>query len=341
MNKIKKVLSIAVIGIFTLSSAGCIVKTQAGKDNTVVAKVGKERIKVIDVRNKMKATEEYIKQQNKNNLKSEAAIEQLKSAYISTLNEMAEQKLLYMKAEELKIVPDKNNIEAEVQKQVDLIIESQFNNDKAKFEEALKNNSLTLEDLKQDYRESILDNPEAIAAGRVRYAVTKDLAVTDEEIKTYYDANIDRYTTNPGAQMYHIIVKTEEEAKAVKEKLDKGEKFEDLAKNNSDSTKDYGGSLGFVEYDEQGYDADFMAAAKKLGEGEISGPVKSSFGWHIIKATGIVKDKKVSTLEDEKDNIKSSLLSSKRQTKYTELVAEWKEKQGFKVYEDTLVKNIF
>jgi foldase protein PrsA len=341
VNKVKKVLSIAVIGIFTLSSAGCIVKTQAGKDNTVVAKVGKEKIKVADVRNKMKATEEMIKQQNNNNLKSEAAVEQLKSEYIKMLNNMAEQKLLYLKAKELDIVPDINKIDEEVEKEIKLVKETQFDNDDAKLQEALKEAGMTLADLKHNYRESILGDPEAVAAYRVEYEVTKTETITDDEVKAYYDANIASYTTNPGAQMYHIIVETEEEAKAVKEKLDKGEKYEDLAKNNSDSTKDTGGSLGYVEYENAGYDADFMAAAKKLGEGEISGPVKSSFGWHIIKVTDIVKEKKVKTLDEVKEGINANLLSSKKQSKFYELVAEWKDKEGFKVYEDTLTQNIF
>lgn len=341
MNKVKKILSIAIIGMFTLSSAGCIVKTQAGKDNTVVAKVGKEKIKVIDVRNKMKATEESIKAQNNGSLTSEAAIEQLKTQYKNMLNNMAEQKLLYLKAVELKIAVDASKVDDEAKKQVSLIKEEMFNNSEEEFKKALENAGMTEADLTHNYRESILDDPQAVSADRVQYEVTKNEKVTDEEIKTYYDTNIATYTTNPGAILSHIIVKTEEEAKAVKEKLDKGEKFEDLAKNNSDSTKDTGGSLGYIENDNANYDADFMAAAKKLGEGEVSGPVKSSFGWHIIKATGLVKEKKVKTLDEVKDAIKTSLLSQRRQSKFDELVEEWKKKEGFKVYDDTLVKNIF
>jgi foldase protein PrsA len=340
VNKVKKVLSIAVIGIFTLSSAGCIVKTQAGKDNTVVAKVGSEKIKVIDVRNKMKATEEMIKEQYGSLNKKEAQA-QLEYYYESMLGSIAEQKLLYLQAVKKNLVPDTKNIDAEVQKEIDIVIQTKFNNDPKKLEAALKEQSMTLEDLKHDFRESILGDPEATAASRVMYEVTKGETVTDDEVKTYYDSNIASYTTNPGANMYHIIVKTEEEAKAVKEKLDKGEKFEDLAKNNSDSTKDSGGSLGYVEYDDTGYDPAFMEAAKKLGEGQISGPVKSSFGWHIIKVTGIVKEKKVETLDDVKDSIKSTLLSSKQQSAFSKLVEEWKKEEGFKVYTDKLVKNIF
>ncbi|WP_163195357.1 peptidyl-prolyl cis-trans isomerase [Clostridium thermarum] len=340
MNKVKKILSIAVIGIFTLSSAGCIVKTQAGKDNTVVAKIGSEKIKVIDVRNKMKATEEMIKEQYGSLTKSEAQ-EQLKYYYENMLNDLAEQKLLYIKAKERNLVPDLNNIDAEVQKEIDLVRETQFDNDEKKLEKALEEAGMTMEDLKHNYRESILGDPESIAAYRVQHDVVKDETVSDEEIKTYYDNNIDYYTTNPGANMYHIIVKTEEEAKAVKEKLDKGEKFEDLAKNNTDSTKDYGGSLGYVEYDNTNYDAAFMEAAKKLEEGQISDPVKSAFGWHIIKVTGVVKEKQVKALDEVKDSIKTSLLSSKQQTKFNELVEEWKKEIGFKVYTDKLLKNIF
>ena len=91
----------------------------------------------------------------------------------------------------------------------------------------------------------------------------KDVSVTEEELNKNYEDNKDtKYITRPGAIMYHILVDTEEEALKVKERLNNGEKYEDIAKElNKDATSQTGGSLGFVVYDNTNYDADFLAGA--------------------------------------------------------------------------------
>ena len=79
-----------------------------------------------------------------------------------------------------------------------------------------------------------------------------------------------------------ILVATEKEAQDIEARLAKGEKFEDLAKKYSlDGSKDYGGDLGYFTAAEMV--PEFSKAAFALKVGEISQPVKTDFGWHIIR----------------------------------------------------------
>ncbi len=178
-----------------------------------------------------------------------------------------------------------------------------------KLEEALESSFLTdIEDYKMKQKESIKINS-------LIEDITKDVTVTEEDIKKYYEDNKDsKYKTGPGGIMHHILVDTEEEALKVKDRIKNGEKFEDIAKElNKDATSQTGGSLGFVEYENKNYDKDFLEGAKKLSEGEISDPVKTQFGYHIIKVTNIKSDPEYNDLESVKLDIENSLLQEKKQ----------------------------
>lgn len=345
MNKVKKVVSILVTSLFVFSASGCIEKTQAGKDNTVVAKVGGEKVRLIDVKNKMKGTEESIKKEY-GSLTSDKAKEALETSYGNALETVAEWKLFEIIAKEKygdkNIIPDPNNIDAEVERQLNITKELYFGNDDKKFKEGLEGMGSSLESLKDQYKETLRDNPDAIIAARLQYESTKDVTVSDDEINTYYTNNISYYTTNPGAKFYHIVVDTEEKAKEVKEKLNKGSKFEELVKEyGKDNSVNTNGYLGFVQYDNTYMDEAFMTAAKALHEGQISNPVKTKDGWEIIKAEGVVKETKVTPLEEVKDDIKSTLLDNKRNAEFEKKIEEWKKEKGFKLYENKLKKNLF
>lgn len=153
--------------------------------------------------------------------------------------------------------------------------------------------------------------------------LVKDVSVSEDEILEYYENNKDeKYKTGAGATMYHILVDTEEEALKVKERIEAGEKYEDIAAElNKDATSQTGGSLGFVEYDNTSFDADFLEGAKNLSEGEISDPVKTQFGYHIIKVEGIKSEPEYDDIESVRLDIEETLLNEKKQN----LVNEFSE----------------
>src|SRR6201991_4279636 len=107
-------------------------------------------------------------------------------------------------------------------------------------------------------------------------------ATTDAEMKKVYEDASKQISGEQEVHARHILVETEDEAKAVKAELDKGADFAELAKKKSkDPGASDGGDLGFFTKDQMV--PEFSAVAFALEPGKISDPVKSQFGWHIIK----------------------------------------------------------
>ena len=107
-------------------------------------------------------------------------------------------------------------------------------------------------------------------------------ATTDEAMKKVYEDAPKQISGEQEVHARHILVETEDEAKAVKAELDKGADFAELAKKKSkDPGASDGGDLGFFTKDQMV--PEFSEVAFKLEPGKISDPVKSQFGWHIIK----------------------------------------------------------
>src|SRR5712672_213822 len=107
-------------------------------------------------------------------------------------------------------------------------------------------------------------------------------ATTDDSMKKVYEEASKQITGEQEVHARHILVESEDEAKAVKEELNKGADFAELAKKKSkDPGASDGGDLGFFTKDQMV--PEFSAVAFALEPGKVSDPVKSQFGWHIIK----------------------------------------------------------
>ncbi|TYO65150.1 peptidylprolyl isomerase [Bradyrhizobium hipponense] len=107
-------------------------------------------------------------------------------------------------------------------------------------------------------------------------------ATTDDSMKKVYEEASKQITGEQEVRARHILVETEDEAKAVKAELDKGADFAELAKKKSkDPGSADGGDLGFFTKEQMV--PEFSTVAFALEPGKISDPVKSQFGWHIIK----------------------------------------------------------
>jgi peptidyl-prolyl cis-trans isomerase C len=108
-------------------------------------------------------------------------------------------------------------------------------------------------------------------------------AVTDEAMKKVYDEAIKQMAEEEEVSARHILVETEDEAKKILADLKKGADFLAIAKEKSKDpgSKESGGDLGFFGKDQMV--PEFANAAFKLDKGQLSEPVKSQFGWHIIR----------------------------------------------------------
>jgi len=108
------------------------------------------------------------------------------------------------------------------------------------------------------------------------------LATTEDSMKKVYEEASKQITGEVEVRARHILVETEDEAKAVAEELKKGADFAELAKKKSkDPGASDGGDLGFFTKDQMV--PEFSAIAFAIEPGKISDPVKSQFGWHVIK----------------------------------------------------------
>ncbi|PAE42641.1 peptidylprolyl isomerase [Bacillus sp. 7884-1] len=136
-------------------------------------------------------------------------------------------------------------------------------------------------------------------------AAMKSIKVTDKEVKEYYD------NYKPEIKARHILVADEKTALEVKSKLDAGEKFEDVSNTYStdEAAKAAGGDLGW--FGPGAMDPAFEEAAYALKKDEISAPVKTSFGYHVIQLTD-KKEKK--SFEEMKEQMEKELKSSKLTT---------------------------
>src|ERR1700743_595617 len=107
-------------------------------------------------------------------------------------------------------------------------------------------------------------------------------ATTPDAMKKVYEEAAKQISGGQEVHARHILLETEDDAKAVKAELDKGADFAELAKKKSkDPGASDGGDLGFFTKDQMV--PEFSAVAFALEPGKISDPVKSQFGWHIIK----------------------------------------------------------
>lgn len=163
-------------------------------------------------------------------------------------------------------------------------------------------------------------------------AAMDDIKVTDEELKKYYNEY------KPKVRASHILVDDEKTAKEIKAKLEKGEDFAKLAKQYSKDTgsAQNGGDLGWFGPGKMV--EEFEKAAYTLNVGEISNPVKTQFGYHIIKVTDKEKKKSFDEMREEIEYEvkKSKLDTSKVQSKLDELMKDANVDIKDKALEDAL-----
>jgi peptidyl-prolyl cis-trans isomerase C len=156
--------------------------------------------------------------------------------------------------------------------------------------------------------------------------------VTEDEIKAVYADESKKLTETERIRARHILVASEKEAQAVLDKLAKGEKFEALAKQYSlDGSKDYGGDLGYFSSPEMV--PAFSKAAFELKKGEISKPIKTDFGWHIIK----LEDRKQGTAQPF-DQVKNAIRNVLVRQKVQEKLASLKDTAKVEIIDPDLKK---
>ncbi len=334
MIKLKKILAGLMASALMFSAVGCgmIEKTEEGISKTVVAKVYKEKITLGEVDSKLSTVYEQVKARYGENYKDNAeAMEIVKQQRLKMLDTMANDIIIKNNGEKLGIVPSDEEATAKAKEQLDEIKKS-FETDE-QYQNALKAAGVTEESFLEELKPAVISNI-------VYEDVVKDVTVTDEEIKSYYDSNQNLYTESPNkVRPAHILVKTEEEAKEIIERLDNGEDFAKLAaEKGTDATKDTGGDLDWIEYNSKQYDKTFLMAAISLNKGEYTKtPVSTRFGFHVIKCLD-KEEYPVKPLEEVKETIQDTLLKQNQYNKWVETLTVWQKDANIKLYEDKISK---
>ncbi|RLC46232.1 MAG: hypothetical protein DRH57_06460 [Candidatus Cloacimonadota bacterium] len=212
------------------------------------------------------------------------------------LNKLIEDKLIEIKANREGITIDDAKIEQQLNQALDNIM-SQFSST-AELNEALRQEGLTLEQVKENYRTEIKKN--FIKEKLINTYIISKIVVSDDEISDYYKEHKDDFPARPEMMKIGVIKKDltagkEAESKAlekitkIRDELNNGASFAKLAEKYSECpSAKQGGDLGYFGKGTMVKQFEDTAFSLKLGE--ISEPVKTEFGYHLIK------------LEDRKDD---------------------------------------
>lgn len=220
----------------------------------------------------------------------------------STLDNLITMELIDQAAAEANVSITEEDVNAEIE-----ALKTQFGGEEA-LNSALAQSGMTLDNLKENTEIQV----------KIRKILEPQTKVTDEDISTYYEENKDSFATPEQVRASHILVATKEEAEAIKKELDGGADFATLASEKSTDTASAtnGGDLGF--FGEGQMVEEFEKAAFSLEINEISEPVKSDHGYHIIKKTDY-KEAANPTLEDKKEDIRKLLVDQQ----VSELSSTW------------------
>jgi parvulin-like peptidyl-prolyl isomerase len=187
----------------------------------------------------------------------------------------------------------------EVTKRLDQLKKTNFGGSDEKLQAELKKLGLTEEQAREEIQDKLLQE-------KIFTKVTGSIKVPETEIETYYKANEEQFTKP--REVRHILVKSKEKADELYKELKAGASFAALAKKFSQDTASakQGGKLTVSKGQTV---APFDKVAFSIDEGEISKPVKTQFGWHIIEALAPIE---VTKLAEAKPTIEQQLKQQKQ-----------------------------
>jgi foldase protein PrsA len=270
----------------------------------VVAQVGDKQITQTELDRLLAQQEAQAKSQGQTF--PAAGSEQYQSLRRAALQQLVEQEIVGMEA--AKCGKPCNVTSKDVTAEIVRIKKQNFQNSETKFQEFLKQQKLSIADARRILRTQ-LEEPKLFAQ------VTKGIRFTAADAKRYYDANPAQFKVAAQRTARHILVKTKAEADRIRARVTDSN-FAALAKRYSTDmgTKNSGGDLGQIQRGQ--LVPQFEKVAFSLGNGEISKPVKTQFGWHIIEVK--VTPARTQSFAEAKAGIIQSQLQQRRQQKATQ-----------------------
>jgi foldase protein PrsA len=311
-----KVALLSLLVLFAVAAAGC-----GGSSDEVPA----DAIAVVDGTDVPKSEfDALISQAKKSYTLQKRPFPKVGSPEYNTLKNQAVQFLVQrtqfdIKAEELDVeVTDKqvNDRLAQIKKQY-------FGGSEKKYQDQLKQQGLTEDSVKRDIRAQLVQEG-------IFKKVTEDIKITDKEIQDYYEKNKSQFGTPEQRDIRHILVPTKKQADSLYSQLKDGGDFAALAKKFSKdpASAAQGGKLTIARGQTV---APFDQTAFLLQKGQISRPVKTQYGFHIIEPLSEIKAAKTTPLKEVKESIRQQL----QQTKRNEAMTKWVEDTKKEFAKDT------
>lgn len=316
---VKKITFLWLISIFFFLS---LVKNYSFAEDKIIAKVGDSVIRESQLE---EALEKYKPTGSFHNVSPEKRHKFRKDA----LNDLIDFELLFKEAKKRGIKVKGSTIDDVIEENV-----KKFGS-KKKFKEVLKKQGLTIDEFKERVRKyhmviTLLNN------------IFKDTEYKEDELREYYEKNKQRFKRPESLHLYHILIKvdstaTEEEwekkkkyAEEILDKIRSGGDFGEVAYNYSeDPYKFKSGDLGFVHKGQ--LEPDIEKVAFSLKEGEMSGIVRSIYGFHILKA-GEKRPETMMTFDEVKDKLKKDLDAKRFEEKREALLERLKKEHAIEIY---------
>lgn len=164
--------------------------------------------------------------------------------------------------------------------------------------------------------------------------INRKVSVSREAMGEFYRLNRDRFIVSHPIRIRHILLSTEKEAQKILKRLQSGEDFMVLAQNNSiDPSGKRGGDLGWLE--KRVMDPDLARVAFHLNVGEISGVIRSQYGYHILRVEG-KKDPEYKELSQVEDMVRERVVQQERKRRADEMRVRLRKDATISINENLL-----
>jgi foldase protein PrsA len=303
--------------LFTLVAAGCGGGSSTKVPSNAVAVVNGDAISRSEFDLAMARSKRGYQQQHRPWPK--AGTTQFQQIEQSALTFLVQLQELEQKAKQLGVTVTEKQIDAKYAQ-----LEKQLGGPKNLKAQA-KAQGLTLQDVRD-----VVIRPNLLSEG-IYKKVTGDAKVSDKDVTDYYKKNVKLYQQPESRDVRHILVSNRALANKLYDKIKGGASFAALAKKYSKDpgSRAQGGKLTIVKGQTA---APFDQTAFLLDKGQVSRPIKTQYGWHIIQALSDVKPPRTTPLKDVKAAIKQQLLQQRQRTEWTKWINDTKKEYAKKVH---------
>lgn len=304
----RAVIGVAIAaGVGLTTAAGAYLVTRQGGH---VAVVDGQEIALSEYTQVLEGEKRRVTGREAVDFKTEEGKKRLEDLKKKVLDQLVERQIVLNEGKKRQLTVTDDEVNQEIEK----IKAQYFQGDQAKFAQELAKTGWNMSFFKGKMKQDLL-------GAKVYKALTDNITAKPEEVRKYYDDSKMLFTHGEEVQASHILVKTEAEAKKHRLELMKGADFAELAKKYStdSGSGQQGGDLGY--FGKGRMVPEFEKAAFALKANEISQPVKTQFGYHIIKLTGR-KPPMTQPFAEVKAQIEAQIVNPKK----TAFMQEWVNK---------------